>query len=567
MVEVKINKNGIVSNEYTSMYEEIARQKLGDFHDFIKDASVGRLDRVDWWVSGFTSRNCFNSSLYFSLCSVLLAKRLICQGDNLLISTDSFSLYVIFKRLCREYSSCVRVRYRGNVLLLMGRYLKSVMVVVAVPLVYFGFWFFGKRKPDLPDREITLLSSYATKEWWSDELDRYFPSLFVWLNEEEKRAVYFYPRLYGVKLKDIYRINYFFRTGFRKTLLREDFLGLRDYIFAWSYFWRMIGCGVPRTSWLGVDVGLIYVKEIFSYNSLYGSMNALLNYRFIFRLKEKGILISRFINFFENQISDKAMHIGFRECYPGKTQVGYEGYSPVTPYYCSYPTRLEWDNNVLPDVLALPGKGHLALVTQYASGFPVVVAPHFRGRNIYNFLLKKTEIDGFKVIIALPHVKDDLIFFVDLLDRIINELSGRVQVIIKPHPIVSVKYVYDLFGEFVGEDDVSLFDGDLYDVLSTSNLLISNASGTLIDSIAMGIPAVLFSIPGKFLHNPIPEEFPSELWELCRSSSMVVDYIKGLIDEADDGVDRREYLAKNIRSNYYEPVTREGVLGLLGFED
>ena len=157
--------------------------------------------------------------------------------------------------------------------------------------------------------------------------------------------------------------------------------------------------------------------------------------------------------------------------------------------------------------------------------------------------------------------------FVDLLDRIINELSGLVQVIIKPHPIVSVKYVYDLFGEFVGEDDVSLFDGDLYDVLSTSNLLISNASGTLIDSIAMGIPAVLFSIPGKFLHNPIPEEFPSELWELCRSSSMVVDYIKGLIDEADDGVDRREYLAKNIRSNYYEPVTREGVLGLLGFED
>ena len=207
MVEVKINKNGIVSNEYTSMYEEIARQKLGDFHDFIKDASVGRLDRVDWWVSGFTSRNCFNSSLYFSLCSVLLAKRLICQGDNLLISTDSFSLYVIFKRLCREYSRCVRVRYRGNVLLLMGRYLKSVMVVVAVPLVYFGFWFFGKRKPDLPDREITLLSSYATKEWWSDELDRYFPSLFVWLNEEEKRAVYFYPRLYGVKLKDIYRIS------------------------------------------------------------------------------------------------------------------------------------------------------------------------------------------------------------------------------------------------------------------------------------------------------------------------------------------------------------------------
>ena len=72
----------------------------------------------------------------------------------------------------------------------------------------------------------------------------------------------------------------------------------------------------------------------------YTSQLALLHYRFVKRLKESGLKIQGIINFFENQIQDKCFNKGISDFFKNIHHVGYEGYSPVTPFYLScFPTH------------------------------------------------------------------------------------------------------------------------------------------------------------------------------------------------------------------------------------
>ena len=50
--------------------------------------------------------------------------------------------------------------------------------------------------------------------------------------------------------------------------------------------------------------------------------------------------------------------------------------------------------------------------------------------------------------------------------------------------------------------------GDITGLITQSRLLISSASGVLIESIALGVPVAIMRIPKKFMYNPIPPNVP-----------------------------------------------------------
>ena len=111
-------------------------------------------------------------------------------------------------------------------------------------------------------------------------------------------------------------------------------------------------------------------------------MKSILYYRFVKNLRNSYVGIRSFTNFFENQAFDKALHKGSKTFSCDKN-VGYEGYSPVTTYYCSFPVQNEYDGGVLPDVLALPGKGFRSYTDKFVDGLETVIVPHLRGSSLY----------------------------------------------------------------------------------------------------------------------------------------------------------------------------------------
>lgn len=549
------------SQELTKDLESIAVEKLGDFHNFLRRASEGLETDIDWWVSSFSSRNCFTSPLFLNLLAVSLVVRLIDSGKRFSISTDSFFLFLIYKNVFKNRgASGARVKWTPA----FGKTVKNLtrlclVVGLSLPLFIFntvtGRSYRGKL---IVPKEIELFSCFATPDWWENDTERYFPGLTSYYSEDRLACVYFLPRVVGNKnWWGLRKANQQYRDGDKNVLILEDYVTVKDSFYSWSHLIRILLKRPKVLSWSGVDVRWLYFKECLSPSAILGSMKALLYYRFLKSLRNRGGSIRSFTNFFENQIIDKALHKGIREFFPAAKNFGYSGYSPVTIYYCSFPVQNEFDCGVLPDVLGLPGEGYRSYVDQFVNGLETVVVPHLRGSTIRDHMKLKKGATKFKVLMALPHTPSDWWYFVDLAFRINADYGDRADVLIKPHPIVNLSYLYDLMKKYDQSDHIKLVDGNILKLVADSSLLISVASGVLVESISLGVPVAVLRIPRKFMYNPIPPRIPGGLWMQCDDNDMVICYIERLLDEAREIDNYQEAISGNILDLFYEPISRQ----------
>jgi len=117
------------------------------------------------------------------------------------------------------------------------------------------------------------------------------------------------------------------------------------------------------------------------------------------------------------------------------------------------------------------------------------------------------------------------------------------------------------------ENRVSLVDGDIYTQISRSDLLISNASGTVFDSIAMGIPVAQFVKDDSFFFNNIPGIVEAKNFHCFRNYRELSFYVSKLIDIHFSSEQFYARPDEKIIDQFYSKVTRSGVLKLLGIQE
>ena len=88
---IKVPASGmIVGVESGQEIEFIAERMLPDFHNFLSSASKIHGSELDWWVSSFSSRNCFTSPLFLNLLSLFLLRKNSEGSEKICIETDLF---------------------------------------------------------------------------------------------------------------------------------------------------------------------------------------------------------------------------------------------------------------------------------------------------------------------------------------------------------------------------------------------------------------------------------------------------------------------------------------------
>ena len=70
----------------------------------------------------------------------------------------------------------------------------------------------------------------------------------------------------------------------------------------------------------------LVAEDILLNSCNYSSILAILNYLFVKRLKEEGIKVTLMIDWYENQVNDRGLDVGFRKFYPDTWIVGYQGF-------------------------------------------------------------------------------------------------------------------------------------------------------------------------------------------------------------------------------------------------
>ena len=243
------------SQELTKELELLADEKLQDFHDFLSRASVGLEDDLDWWVSRFSSRNCFTSPLFLNLLTISLVDRAADAGKPFSIRTDSFFLFLIYRNLYRNKGlPRWKVRWSPEYIKIIRNQVKLCLFIALSPLFLIFTLVAGRsyaRKPVVQE-EIDLFSCFATPEWWANDTDRYFPKLTSHYSADRLKTVYFLPRAIGNK--NWWRLreeNQKYRGGDKNVLILEDHITLKDCLFSWSHCIRVLKIKPKILVWMG----------------------------------------------------------------------------------------------------------------------------------------------------------------------------------------------------------------------------------------------------------------------------------------------------------------------------
>jgi len=556
-----------IDPEYSVLFNQIAVDIRKPFTDLIESISRQHAKSIDWWVSSPASRNTIASPLFHYCCCLALLQELFRTKKHLSeIITDSRA----FKEIVEGYIAGQGISAKVSLVRLslkdrLKEILRPVYTLLGIPLQHLILFIMAKRaqslRKPLPSDPLTLIDTFVMHGYI--EKDRYYPGLMDALSEKEKEGVWFVPYLYGFRPWQYMSVIKQLHKSKRNFVLKEDYLKFRDYLFALCHFLRIRALKPKLCLFQEVNISSLVLEEMRSFRGIGSSYTPLLNYRFARRLKDAGVKLKLVIDWFENQDIDRGWNAGFRHFFPNAESIGYQGFIVSTHYLCMYPTGEEKENKVIPHRVAVIGKGLTQSILRFCPDLDVCIAPAFRFQYVWRKKKYSPAENGHTVLVALPTIINEAVYILKLLVSAANGMDANTRLWIKPHPTFSQSQIQEIFGAEWPEQ-FEFVSGDFSDCAEKSNLLISSASSTCLETIAKGIPVIVVGNRRGLTHNPIPEAVTDDIWRLCYTHEEIIDAIQFYKSQGQKKNKEHGDVGRRIREEYFEPVTREGVREFLG---
>jgi len=556
-----ISKNGKLSLEQTKLLNQVALEIRPEYNQAIASI-ITAPESIYQWAMPLISRNTIEHShqLFPSLAHLALIERLIQQSVALTeIITDSRTLANILKNTPFIRQNNIHIRYKKKTwwqqikhfwyfrleyfsaaFEILKRYIITKLVPATLPL---------------PTTNLTLLEVFILHNSFKNNQyqDRYYANFGGYVSSEEEKKILYLPNF--IAKSNISLIRRIRQT--QKFLLKEDFLSWRDYIHILSYPFRKPKIPATPILFRGYDVLPLFQEENQREWGTHSALNAILNYYFLKRLTNSQIEIKLLINWFENQAISKTLNYGLQQF---KSQIPTKGYQVSildNKYYlCFYPTTQEKNQGLLPSKLAISGKAFTTASLEFCPDLPYEIAPAFRHQKVWEQRTQYPNNQKLTILLGLPIIIEDSLQLIKVVDEITN-LRGfsKLQVNIKPHPSVPEHTLRHNYGQL--KDNFHFVKGDFHHAIETSHLLITVASSIAVEAIAKGIPVIILGKLSGLTHNPVPSEITQKIWRLCYTPEALKDAIDYFMNLSSEQQKELQEIGKQVRADYFEPVTRE----------
>lgn len=553
---------GKLNKELVSLFNETALDIRQEFVDLIADLSRGNEGNIDWWVSSPASRNTLTSPFFHYCCCIALLQKLIRANESFTeIITDSRA----FKKILEDYLAKQGINPRVILTRLpvkqrLKELVRLIFTIYGIPLRQMLLFFSVKltrslRKP-FPPEPLTLINTFVMAGYI--EKDRYYPGVLDALSENEKQRIWFAPQLYGFHSWQYLSVVRTLRRSKRNFILKNDYLRIRDYFYAFGHILRIYGLRIKPCDFCGMDISPLVREEMRDFRRNVPSCGALLNYKFAKRLKQGDIQIKLVIDWFENNDISKSWNVGFRRFFPTTTTKGYQGFIASPFYSFLYPTEEEKKNEVIPHEILVVGKRLEQTALRFCPSLNVKVAPAFRFTRVWDESGYISKSNEYRILVTLPYLMSEARHILKLVNQAHDVLSENVQFKIKTHPAMSMSRIEkelgsELLGQFAFTNEI------FYDCLEKSDLLISNASSTCLEAVAKSIPVIIVANRFGLNYNPIPETIVADIYKICFDANDVIEAIQFYRTRNHEKIKEHEKVGKKIREEYFEPVTQEGV--------
>ncbi len=565
-MRIDLTSSGRLTPSLAKQLNATADRARAFYNDMISRLAIGKEDDLDWWVSGLAGRNTYVCELFLECCYVVLVRELLITGELSEIVVGSKPLGKTIRSVSQDLGVPIKITVQDDLLEPIGNILLCLLdclrdIVRQIYRTWLCRTILPSRRGPLPDNftlvELFVLDGSFDKGHFKD---RYYENFGGILCNEKEKGIVFFANL-SVRFKNLHRIMRSLRSARQRFLIQEEILKTSDFAYAWSYPLRSIR-HFPRQALLdGIDVTPLvrraWWKHLFSSRSI----EAVLKFRFIKRLKDYGVSLRHVIDWFENQDMDKAFNMGLRRFFPETTVVGYQGFDTQKYFLCAYPIEIERTSGVLPHAVAVCGPKLVAERKRFCRDLQVETAPAFRYMNLWKEGGKKTEAPFFRVLIILPLETQSATDILQLaIETVVSCDMENIRFLLKPHPALRLDTICDHKHSLPSA--LRIVEGDISQYWEQVDLIMGNTSSALLEGAAMGIPVIIVGSLHGITNNPIPETLAKDIWRLAFTKEEVLSSLRFFMSCSSEDKQRFVEMGREIREGYFSPTTRASVLRL-----
>ena len=232
------------------------------------------------------------------------------------------------------------------------------------------------------------------------------------------------------------------------------------------------------------------------------------------RISQLPVKKIKCFSWYEGQPREKCFYKGLRSV-GGKVDLyGSQLYIWPSKLGSTYPEENEIKFGVIPDKIVVSGT--YCLPEQSLINYRV--GPSLRSQRL--FQVQANPAGSEDILVLMSYFEPEIEYLLNL----VNQLNVQQSILIKFHPGIDQRK----FANRV-KLGVQVVQGDLYDFLINSKMVIGLATGTLAEAASLGIPAINIendeSGRSEFSHSFMPDFGKGIIWDSASNTSEVIDRI------------------------------------------
>lgn len=526
-------------------------------------------ENIDWWFGAISSREVTKSNLYQYCCYLELLEKLwdTTEKKPALIVLESKGLTnAILKWAEKKNVSTRIVNYSPLKYMVVKRFVRPFCSWCKFAVRLFVRWFSALTSRRSIETKIiektpsliidTFLHDYCLSNN-GEFKDRYFPHLHEFLSKKNIHVLV-HPILYRIPYNKFISIYKRMRKSNTIFIIQEDFLFLSDYISALTYPFRLWRLKIKADPFRDNDLSDI-LKEEKIQKSVPSGMEACLIYRLFIRLGESGLKPLQIINWYENQVIDKALIAGARRAFTNVTIIGAQMFIHPPNYLNLFPCQSEVEAGMVPDLLLETSQYQCKVAQSFTRNIHCKSAAALRYKHVFdeNKLKCNSGVEkGSKYLVLLPHDIDESIELLEILKEGLDQITDDAMFLLKAHPDYDPKDLLNAFGKAEWPPRFNIYDGNLQDALNQASIVISSNSSSMVEAAVQGIP-VIFIGRQTVLNNNLLSDIKLSIITECFYTTELIEAINKYSNLSEAEINKYKEMGRKIRNIFFTPINEE----------
>lgn len=360
------------------------------------------------------------------------------------------------------------------------------------------------------EKSIVLIDTYIKSSETSEAgyEEQYFRNLLDYTEEN----IYFFPQIIlNTEIPVNVLVKRILNGGKYKYIFREQFLRIPDYYKMFFYpFFCIILC-LKKKYINGIDVTAIINRDLLTGITSDNSMEGMIKFFAIKRMRKQGIKIDRLIGWYEGQPSSNMLFLGYRKAYHYGKSVGYIGYAIDKNNINVAPGREQIRHKAGPQKIAVMAECFRQIPQQF-NKIKVIIVPALRLQKSYQYTEYK-EKDEKRILVALSYERKtsrEILIWIKRMESYYKE--NDIVVYIKNHPC-NAEMTLKRYGIQKLNCTYKYVEEEFHKVVRSVDIVITVQSTSGYEAALHGKPVIFINFSSQLNINYMPKEWEGSRYD------------------------------------------------------